>query len=196
MIYLFDLGGVLYRIRPEYFQKKLLASLDSPQKRLQIQRDNVFDDYQKGKLSSPEFLSYLQKNYYPHLSPEEITEIWNSILAGNFPFSEKIIRKLKKQGHLLYLLSNTNALHYEALYPEAKTFLKFFDKIFLSYEMGLAKPQTEIFLEVIKFIKTSPKKIIFLDDSPENIEAAKRIGMQTQLITSQRLLTNYFSDLI
>ena len=50
--------------------------------------------------------------------------------------------------------------------------------------MGLRKPGEEIFRAVIKELKIHPAKTVFIDDSKQNIEAAKKAGLQTILLTA------------
>lgn len=62
-----------------------------------------------------------------------------------------------------------------------------FDYVFLSFEMGLRKPNDEIYLKVQDRPNVEPKNILLIDDTKENIETAKRIGWNTCMATGNDL---------
>jgi putative hydrolase of the HAD superfamily len=57
----------------------------------------------------------------------------------------------------------------------------FFEKIFLSCELGVEKPNPEIFKKVVEGIACPPDDILFFDDSEVNCEAARKYGLQAVL---------------
>jgi putative hydrolase of the HAD superfamily len=82
------------------------------------------------------------------------------------------------------VFSNTNASHKETwthLYPEV---VHAFDSIFASHELGLRKPEPQAFARIAALIGTRPADILFFDDLPENVEAAKDCGFQAVLARS------------
>jgi putative hydrolase of the HAD superfamily len=107
-----------------------------------------------------------------------------SFREGSLQFLEKIRWKYK-----VYLLSNTNLIHWNAFQQNfhskkrTRSFEEYFDKAFYSFEMGLRKPAEAIFHQVIKELQIDPRKTVFIDDSVQNIEAAKKAGLQTILLT-------------
>ena len=86
------------------------------------------------------------------------------------------------------LLSNTNALHWECscknwFNANGNKLEDFFDKIFLSQDLHLQKPDPEIFNTAIRELKASPAETIFIDDSPINTAAAAACGLKTLTVT-------------
>jgi putative hydrolase of the HAD superfamily len=75
----------------------------------------------------------------------------------------------------VYALSNTNQTHKEV--NEDRGIFKNFDRVFLSCDMALRKPDPRIYTEILKSIRISPESLVFIDDSKENIETATRLGI-------------------
>ena len=180
-IVIFDLGGVLYDIDKRKFERTFKESLEVNVSYEQLLTDSLFYKYETGKISTREFLQELKRKYFPSKSYEQIKNIWNSILVGNNKDSENVVKSLKDKGFTLTLLSNTNELHYSELYKTAATFLDKFDKIFLSYEIGLTKPSSEIYRYVLDKLYTSADKVVFIDDSEENVLSARKLGIKAYL---------------
>ena len=86
----------------------------------------------------------------------------------------------------LYIFSNTSISHAEFWRNEYSELLKHFQKIFLSFELGTRKPEKESFLEVCSQIDVLPEKILFFDDTEENIVAANDLGMNAVKVDSMQ----------
>uniref|UniRef100_UPI00359311D8 HAD-IA family hydrolase n=1 Tax=Aquiflexum sp. TaxID=1872584 RepID=UPI00359311D8 len=69
-----------------------------------------------------------------------------------------------------------------------------FDRVFLSHEMGLAKPDEAIYKAVINEIQVEPNRVLFFDDLLANLDGAKRVGIQTYHITYPKALIQFFAD--
>lgn len=116
-------------------------------------------------------------------SDAAIAEAWNSFLAGVPRYKLEQLRLLKKSYRML-LLSNTNELHWD--WSERHDFgsgghttADYFDDIFLSFRLHMAKPAPEIFAEVIRQSGIRPEETLFIDDSPANCSAAEAFGIRT-----------------
>ena len=86
-----------------------------------------------------------------------------------------ILKKLKKH-YPLYLISNTNQLHFDYVKKKFRI-LKYFDRVFPSHEVGHRKPESKIYKKVLKKIKLAANKTIFIDDVPKFVQGAKKVGM-------------------
>ena len=73
------------------------------------------------------------------------------------------------------VLSNTNALHWETQ-TDAERIAAIFDRHYLSYELGLVKPDVEIFERVLADLGLPGQRVLFLDDNQLNVDAARRAG--------------------
>lgn len=136
--------------------------------------------YEVGSISNIEFISFY-KNKFPFLNEAEIIDAWNFILK-DFPMYRfeflKTLRKEKK--HRLILLSNTNTLHIDwvkANVPFYENFKNSFDAFYLSQEIQLRKPDTDVFDFVLTENKINPNECLFIDDTKENTDAAASMGL-------------------
>mgnify|MGYP001546203869 CR=1 FL=1 len=118
------------------------------------------------------------------LSPKEIRNAWNAMLLSFRENSLRALIKLKDK-YRLYLFSNTNFIHMEAFnkiyhsQPRDLTFDAYFNKAFYSCEIGFRKPDAICYAWVINYLKIDGPETLFIDDSVQNVEAAKRAGMKT-----------------
>ena len=94
------------------------------------------------------------------------------------------MKKLAASGkYRLFLLSNTNDLHIESVknsvgIPFFTEFKNCFEQFYLSHEINLRKPDTEIYEFVLKSNQLSPDETLFVDDLKENTVGASLLGIQ------------------
>jgi putative hydrolase of the HAD superfamily len=183
---IFDLGGVIYDID---YQRTIDAFIQlgaDPQAVMysQAAQSGMFDAYETGQITSEDFLTSLQQEMPDGISTAQIKSAWNAILIGQPVHRLTFLRQLGKQLPI-YLLSNTNALHIEQIYKELDEqfglsgYHELFEATFLSYEIGLRKPDVETFQTVIQRTGVDPAKTLFIDDSPQHLVGAKQAGLQT-----------------
>jgi FMN phosphatase YigB (HAD superfamily) len=183
---IFDLGGVIlnidYNLTEQAFMKAGIPNF--PELYSQLHQSSLFDKLEVGQIHREEFISELMKAAGGRMTETQIVDAWNALLL-DFP-----LRRLQilQQLHLyydLFLLSNTNEIHEEAfnniLYKEhgMPNIGVFFDKVYLSHRMGLRKPSREIFQRVLDENGLKPEQTLFIDDSPQHIDGAKHLGIQT-----------------
>ena len=186
--YIFDLGGVLLDIRMKNAYERFVA-LGLPPAELEPGGSvyKLMEDYQLGFITSAEFCQQVAKkccnvgkcaaNVFARsaeapTTPRDIEEAWNSICLGVADRKLQALRRLRKTEGVasVSLLSNTNELHWECccqnwFNANGNKLEDFFDKIFLSQELHLQKPDPEIFKTAIRELGASPAETIFLDDS-------------------------------
>jgi FMN phosphatase YigB (HAD superfamily) len=135
--------------------------------------------FEKGEISQEEFLLGIQK-HIPDASFDEILEAWNAILL-DFPlYRLEFLQKLSKK-YRLFLLSNTDSIHIETFEQETgisfySDFYQCFEKVYFSFEIGMRKPDAEIFNYLIQKHELSVKNTLFVDDKKENTDAALSLG--------------------
>lgn len=202
---IFDLGGVILDIN---MQKALdgFAALGLTQSELRFDKGETADlmhRYQLGHFATDEFCRRLAAKCNPGTTPEQVALAWNSICLGIPERKLNAIKALKQRANA-YLLSNTNDLHWQYCLDHwfnanGNRCEDFFDKVFLSQEMHLEKPHTEIFEQVIKTIDTGrgseTSDTIFLDDNLDNVNAAKSCGIQAVQITPDLDWVDYLKAL-
>ncbi|RIV42038.1 HAD family hydrolase [Flagellimonas pelagia] len=144
--------------------------------------DQLFKDYEKGLLASSEFLDEVSF-HFPDANREYLIQAWNAILLD---FPEERLQFLERLSsgnqYKLFLLSNTNDLHMESVRQQIgmeryNRFKNSFDVFYLSYEMGMRKPDEEIFQFVLDQNHLMAEETFFVDDVSENTDAAARLGI-------------------
>lgn len=183
---IFDLGGVILNIdfkQTELAFAKLGVGNFNQYYTLQS-LSPVFEQLELGLITPEIFYDEFRRLAKVPLTNNEIQNAWNALLL-NFPperieWLKKISRKYK-----IFLLSNTNKIHYDAfikLFGEqigVNNFNKIFIKAYYSHEIKLRKPCKECFEFVLKEENLSAAETLFIDDSELNIEAAKTVGLNT-----------------
>ncbi|MGA9590580.1 MAG: HAD family phosphatase [Salegentibacter sp.] len=139
-------------------------------------------ELETGRISSEEFLNhYLEE--YPQLDKEKAVEAWNAVLVDLPEYRFRFIKKLAEQGkYQLILLSNTNAIHIDWVkknVPFFDDFRKCFDAFYLSHEINFRKPNVDIYNYVLEKHHLIAAECLFIDDTEENIEGAKKAGLRT-----------------
>jgi glucose-1-phosphatase len=185
---IFDLGGVLINLDlPQCIQKfKELGLQDFEQHLSLFGQKGFFMQFEKGQIGVDEFRNEIRKLAPNPLTDEQIDAAWCSFLCDIPNQKMEILLELKKKFRLL-LLSNTNQLHIEVSASGEfarieKKITDIFDKCYYSYEMGMAKPDLEIFEAILTDAGVKAEECLFLDDGPKNIEQAASLGIQTYLV--------------
>ena len=144
----------------------------------------LFKAYEKGDISSLVFLDTVSKQF-PKASRTELIQAWNAILL-DFPlYRLEFLEQLAQENtHRLFLLSNTNDIHIEFVKDQMgmtnyNRFKNAFEVFYLSYEMGMRKPDAEIFGHVLQENGLEPSETLFVDDTLENTETADTLGIVT-----------------
>jgi len=149
----------------------------------------IHRDFERGKISEAYFIGQMLEWLEHKISSEEFIKYWSSIFSVN----EDIIALLPelKKNYNIYLLSNTNSIHKKYGYGHYE-FLKRFDKLFLSHEVGYIKPEEEIYHAVEKVSGFPSEEHIFIDDVKEYVDAAKNLGWDgIQFVGYDDLIKNF-----
>ena len=185
---IFDFGGVIINLDlPKCIQNLKELGVNDVEKYLSnFGQKEFFLQFEKGQIGIPEFRSEIRKIAKVQLTDEQIDGAWCSFLTDIPAEKLMLLSELKKKYRML-LLSNTNPLHIEVsaageFAKAGKTIHDFFDKCYFSYEMGMAKPDKEIFEAVLSDAGVKPEECLFLDDGPKNIDMAAKLGIQTYLV--------------
>lgn len=138
--------------------------------------------YEMGLISSEAFLAtYI--NEFSHLTSDQVKDSWNAILMDFPEYRFKFIKKLSEEKDFkLILLSNTNEIHIDWIKQNVAFFEDFkncFDSFYLSHEINLRKPNTDIFEYVLKKEDLIAEECLFVDDTSENTDAAAHLGLHT-----------------
>jgi len=196
---IFDLGAVIlninYQNTIDEFSKLGVKNASSfYSKKVQA---NLFNQIETGDITTEKFLTKLQKETN-NASINQVSEAWNSMLLDLPENRLAVIQYLKKE-YSIYLLSNTNAIHIDALKKKIgnikwEKFCNLFDKMYLSHKVGLRKPNAGIFEYILREQNLKPEEVFFIDDSPEHIEGANKLGIKTHHLKSGEEIATLFPD--
>lgn len=92
-----------------------------------------------------------------------------------------LVRDLKRTGVRRGVLTN-NIREFRDLWRSMLDFDDLFDDIVDSHEVGMRKPDPEIYLLSARRLGVDPSRSVFLDDTESNVEAARRVGMHGVLV--------------
>ena len=181
----FDFGNVfipIFPVRTEEALKECGVQLSAED----IQRIN--EGFEVGDVSSAQFFHEIASSCKYLQSTAAIAHAWNELL-GEMTDPTLFLKKLSKS-YDLCLVSNTNEAHIKYIRKQAgpflwNSFVEKFEALFLSYEIGHRKPDASYFNYVLEHMNTLPEEVLFVDDSPANIEAAQALGINTLLFNLQ-----------
>ena len=185
---LLDLGGVIVELDfPRAYRAAAgLTGLDVEQVPELIREARLAEPYEHGRISSEEFYRRLSAALGLGVSYERFCELWGDMF-GSEPLLERSFLAALRERHRLLLLSNTNELHFEWLRRHFPL-LEEFDEYVLSYEVASMKPQPEIYLEAVRRAGCAAGECFFADDKVENVEAARRLGIDAVLFRGRGAL--------
>ena len=179
----FDLGGVLvdldFKAAINGLQEAGFANVK--EQLLAFDRGGIFQKFEVGEITADEFRTAIRENSTVALTDEEVDGLWNAMLL-EIP-REKLELILHLRGkYMVYLLSNTNSIHWDYVCKNAFNYRGFrvedyFEETFLSYEMHLAKPDKAIFEKVLSDANLLAEETLFIDDSEANCKAAQEVGI-------------------
>ncbi len=181
---IFDLGGVIYELDFDRFNRNLtlLQQQPNPQEIYsRLKQPSFFSDYERGNIDTVTFRNRMRAELNIVASDDQIDRAWNSLLVGLFPDRLELITRLKSSFNLA-LLSNINPLHLEHINLECRDLFNQFDRCFFSCELGTRKPEAQIFELVLNRMGFVPEETLFVDDSPPNIDGATNLGIKAILL--------------
>ncbi|WP_443939448.1 HAD family hydrolase [Pedobacter sp. MW01-1-1] len=200
---IFDYGNVLFdidfRIAQASFQKLGIADVETFF--AHKAHHALFDDFETGAITPAEFRAGIRAAANkPELSDQQIDDAWNSLLIGTHAQNHAMLLSIKDK-YRTFLLSNNNEIHYNWIIDylmknfDLPNLDNHFEKAYFSQHMKLRKPHVPIFEQVIKENNLNPAETLFIDDSPQHIEGAKKAGLHTLLMTEKpEKLTEFLQE--
>ncbi len=191
---IFDLGGVLYNIdqRLSLEALKNLGLNDLDQFLLEAGREQVFERFDRGELSPGDFRQTLRKLSGLNVPDEQIDVAWNAMLLDFPEYRIDLLEGLRRH-YRLFLLSNTNAIHY----PHYQRYMQqtfgldgldhLFEKTYLSHQIGMRKPDAEVYEHIIKENELLPEETLFIDDTLEHVLGARKVGLKAVWLDLSKL---------
>jgi HAD superfamily hydrolase (TIGR01509 family) len=178
-VLLFDLGGVLIDFAGFEEMRRLLPQVsDRSEIRDRWIRSKPVQLFERGEVAPEEFACRVVEEFHLELSKHEFLREFVSWARGPYPGALALLRRLQNS-HRIACLSNSNELHTPLYRASIHSHV---DSFYFSDEIGLVKPDREIFDFVIRDLTVSPRRIAFFDDTPVNVEAARNVGLCAFLV--------------
>ncbi len=195
---IFDLGGVIIDLDQHKLLDQLsaLTGISPPDFKTSIALRPEFIEYEKGLISDSDFRDFFRSVSSNSLTDAEIDQAWNAILL-EIPSQRLTLLEQLNKDFSVFLLSNTNNIHLTEInrklnqmgFPD---FSPFFDRQYYSHLLHERKPDQRIYEIVLEESSIVPSETLFLDDNLENLEGAKKLGIQTFHVEHPDLILELF----
>ena len=174
----FDFGDIFINLDKKLFAEELQKIHISQESEEMLP---ILQQYEMGLVSTDKFFAFFEERL--SVSQDQLKKAWNSILL-DFPKERlRFIQNLSEsKKYRLFLLSNTNDLHISWIQQnwgmeQYNAFKICFEQFYLSHEINLRKPNNNIYEFVLTTNDLAPKETLFIDDTKENTDAAKALGI-------------------
>ncbi len=189
---IFDLGNVVVNISlsESYEIWSKYSGVEISELENRSNADEKFRKFERGEILENDYFDHLDKMLGINIGFEKIREGWNAMLGPVIEQTYSMIVELKKDLGVI-ALTNTNRSHCSVCGEIYGDRLSVFDKIFISCELGMRKPEERIFEHVLSQYNMNGAEAVFFDDVEENIRKAKELGIEAILVDNQSSVKNW-----
>jgi FMN phosphatase YigB (HAD superfamily) len=200
---IFDFGGVICDLDITKTEKKFKdfgapKSLYSNSSHDHSRQFNILvEDLETGAISPKQFREVIKNHFVTSPTDSDINNAWNAMIL-NIPEERiSLLKKLRNQFRI-FLLSNSNQIHYEKYLQDFKQqtgylgFHELFEKAYFSFEIGLKKPGKAIYEFVLGDSNLNPDESLFIDDTPENVQGAEDAGINGYYLKNGTKISDIF----
>jgi len=171
---LFDLGGVLIDFAGfDELGRLLPGGVDRDEVRSRWITSLSVQRFERAEITPQKFAVGVVRELKLNLSPDEFIAAFVGWARGLYPGARSLLDRVQGT-YRLACLSNSNELHTPI---HRRSIEPLMDRYFFSDELGLVKPDREIFEYVIRDLDVPPRRIAFFDDTPVNVQAAREVGI-------------------
>jgi FMN phosphatase YigB (HAD superfamily) len=172
----FDFGNVLGFFSHRKSAEQVAAYGDMAPASVQayLYGGRLEEDFESGRLSTPVFCGMVRESLRLSCSDEQFAAAYADMFTPNHAVCELI--PILKPRYGLFLVSNTNDLHYRQFRKQFAGVLGYFDGMVLSHEVGIRKPDPRIYEACLHLAGRPAEECVFIDDLPSNAEAARTCG--------------------
>ena len=182
---LFDIGNVVIDVDFERVARAFAAASGSSWQTLlqKFQPDAAYQAHERGEIGWAEYCDHLRRLLDLELDDRTLAEGWNAVFVGPCEGIEEVLTQLPDSVRR-FAFSNTNATHRDYFQVRYHDLLAHFEVVYCSHQLGLRKPDPLAFTQVMAAMRLPAEQILFFDDSPENVRAARGVGMSATQIRS------------
>lgn len=172
---IFDIGNVIVRWDPEGAVKSVLPEYNSQEFLKSIKP--IWLDLNLGKYNEIEAIDLLHEQL--NISKDNLVSLMHKFKTTQDPIPRtlELLKALKKQNYPLYSITDNikEIIEYHKMHSN---FLKYFDDVISSNDIGILKPDPKSFMHLIEKYSLIPSECIFIDDLARNIDGAESVGMK------------------
>lgn len=199
---LFDFGGVIVGLDKQVAINRFkdLGLVNIEDYLTEFRQKGIFLAYEEGKISREDFLAEFSKLAgRDDITMDQIDHAWLGFLTYIPEYKFQLLKDLRKK-YNVYLLSNTNPsvmtwANSTEFSPEGLPITAYFDHCYLSYKLGHAKPDKEIYELIVEHSGMNPAETLFLDDGKTNIEVSEQLGFKGYLANQDEDLRKAFEEM-
>lgn len=189
---IFDLGGVVIDWNPRYVYRQIFRGDDAKMEHFLAEVCPQSWNEQQDAGNPIAAATEARVAQFPEWEAEirAFYDRWIEMVGSPIPGTTELMQELKAAGYPLFALSNWSAELFPLVRYRVPAF-DLFDRIFLSGEMKLIKPDPAIFEEVLKNVGVPRDRLLFIDDNPLNVAGAKNVWLKAlRFINAQTLRTD------
>lgn len=194
---IFDFGGVILDIEPQltYNEFAKFGPKTLQDKEIKL----IINKFERGILTPEKFRSQVCDTLGIKINQRQFDDAWNALLLDIPAERIEVIEKVKSH-YTILLMSNSNEIHYDLYVRDLqlrfgyREFDALFDKAYFSFDTHLAKPDPDTYEFIINQHSLQPENTLFIDDSPENIAVAKKLGLKTYLLKKPERIRDLFRN--
>lgn len=174
----FDLGGVLVKFDASKIYQELAGfSQHTAQELFEIASNahhGLARDFELGLITGEAFYEKVSQKFELAISIEKFKQIYVDIFTENQPIIE--LAQSLKQHYAIHMISNTTVWHFDFVYA-SYPWMALFEKIITSFQVHVLKPDPGIFVRALEQTRALAAESVFIDDYPENVVAARALGI-------------------
>ena len=187
--FIFDIGGVVLNYDLEAIAARIARRAPPIMEQVrQLRWDSSLREVESGRISGREYFARHIGPLAPGWSYRDLVQAWGDVFTINED-GFRLLRELREKGQPVYLLSNLADFNAEAIEEKFPEVLAAVSGRFYSFELGCVKPEPDIYLAACGRIGVAPGECLFLDDTIECVEGARRVGMRASHFTAARVAT-------
>ena len=176
---LFDVGGVVLDIDFEraFRSWEPISRISLQEIRRRFSMDGPYEQHERGEICAAEYFDHLREVLELEGGDANIAQRWNAIYVREIKETKQYILSAKRKLPC-FAFTNSNPTHqavWTAAYPGV---VGAFDRIFVSSDLGLRKPERAAFEKISKIVGVDTSAILFFDDMLENVEGARAAGLR------------------
>ena len=180
--FLFDIGNVLTDFD---FNDMLVAYANGGEVLPLSQEDlDFYDRVERGVMGDQDYVDYLNQTRGLGWTRDDLIALWQRMFSVNEK-GRALFDAAASAGVRIYTLSNISAFHIDAITSKWDGFFDGAEGLFLSYQIGARKPEPEIYRHVLGQLGVAGEDCFFVDDLPENVEAARSHGINAHLFVPE-----------